>query len=236
MSFIASFEEDEFAVTLTVNDPTMGSVMGGGVYPYMTQINAIAIPNEGYHFVRWDGAEGLLNSKSMNDTLALTVNGNINLMAVFAEDEVIYYTITVSTSNEAMGTATGGGLYRAGDTIEIQAIPNANYAFSRWREDGNVDNPRTIVVEGDRTYTAIFQYSGAVSNVPNGHIIAWCEDGRLFVKGVENHDVIITDMMGRVIYRAEQCLYDTFDIDVPAEGIYLVHADGVATKKVFVKK
>lgn len=236
MSFIASFEEDEFAVTLTVNDPAMGSVMGGGVYPYMTQINAIAIPNEGYHFVRWDGAEGILNSKSMNDTLALTVNGNINLMAVFAEDEVIYYTITVSTSNEAMGTATGGGLYRAGDTIEIQAIPNANYAFSRWREDGNVDNPRTIVVEGDRTYTAIFQYSGAVSNVPNGHIIAWCEDGRLFVKGVENHDVIITDMMGRVIYRAEQCLYDTFDIDVPAEGIYLVHADGVATKKVFVKK
>lgn len=236
MSFIASFEEDEFAVTLTVNDPAMGSVMGGGVYPYMTQINAIAIPNEGYHFVRWDGAEGLLNSKSMNDTLELTVNGNINLMAVFAEDEVIYYTITVSTSNEAMGTATGGGLYRAGETIEIQAIPNANYAFSRWREDGNVDNPRTIVVEGDRTYTAIFQYSGAVSNVPNGHIIAWCEDGRLFVKGVENHDVIITDMMGRVIYRAEQCLYDTFDIDVPAEGIYLVHADGVATKKVFVKK
>ena len=75
-----------------------------------------------------------------------------------------------------------------------------------------------------------------MSNVPNGHIIAWCEDGRLFVKGVENHDVIITDMMGRVIYRAEQCLYDTFDIDVPAEGIYLVHADGVATKKVFVKK
>ena len=236
MSFIASFEEDEFAVTLTVNDPAMGSVMGGGVYPYMTQINAIAIPNEGYHFVRWDGAEGIINSKSMNDTLELTVNGNINLMAVFAEDEVIYYTITVSTSNEAMGTATGGGLYRAGETIEIQAIPNANYAFSRWREDGNVDNPRTIVVEGDRTYTAIFQYSGAVSNVPNGHIIAWCEDGRLFVKGVENHDVIITDMMGRVIYRAEQCLYDTFDIDVPAEGIYLVHADGVATKKVFVKK
>lgn len=236
MSFIAYFEEDEFAVTLTVNDPAMGSVMGGGLYPYMTQAYAIAIPNEGYHFVRWDGAEGIINSKSMNDTLELTVNGNINLMAVFAEDEVIYYTITVSTSNEAMGTATGGGLYRAGETIEIQAIPNANYAFSRWREDGNVDNPRTIVVEGDRTYTAIFQYSGAVSNVPNGHIIAWCEDGRLFVKGVENHDVIITDMMGRVIYRAEQCLYDTFDIDVPAEGIYLVHADGVATKKVFVKK
>ena len=72
--------------------------------------------------------------------------------------------------------------------------------------------------------------------MPNGHVIAWSQNGRLFVKGVENHDVIVTDMMGRVIYRAEQCLFDTFNIDVLADGIYLVHVDGVATKKVYIRR
>ena len=165
----------------------------------------------------------------------VTVEGNITLTAIFAEDEVIYYTITVNSSNESMGTTTGSGVYRAGETVEIQAIPSFNYAFSRWLEDGNVDNPRTIVVEGDRTFTAIFQFTGAVNGAPNGHVVAWCQGGRLFVKGVENHDVTVTDMMGRVIYRAEQCLFDAFNIDVPADGIYLVHVDGVATKKVYIR-
>ena len=235
MEFTASFAPDNFTVTVVPNDPAMGTVTGGGTYAYMSQINVIATPNEGYHFVTWEGTSNINNSKSVSDTLAVTVEGNITLTAIFAEDEVIYYTITVNSSNESMGTTTGSGVYRAGETVEIQAIPSFNYAFSRWLEDGNVDNPRTIVVEGDRTFTAIFQFTGAVNGAPNGHVVAWCQGGRLFVKGVENHDVTVTDMMGRVIYRAEQCLFDAFNIDVPADGIYLVHVDGVATKKVYIR-
>ena len=235
MDFTASFAPDNFTVTVLANDPAMGTVSGGGTYAYGTQIDVIATPNEGYHFVTWEGTNNIHDSKSASDTLRHTVEGNVTLTAIFAEDEVIYYTITVASSNEGMGTATGGGLYRAGDTIEIHAIPNHNHAFARWREDGNVDNPRTVVVEGNRTYTAIFQYTGAVNGVPNGHVVAWCQGGRLFVKGVENHDVVVTDMMGRVIYRAEQCLFDAFNIDVQADGVYLVHVDGVATKKVYIR-
>lgn len=235
MSFTASFAADNFTVTVTTNDPAMGSVTGSGTYAYMSQINVVATPNEGYHFDHWDGADAISNNKAEAVTLPITVDRDITLMAVFVEDEVMYYTITVVSSDESTGTAVGGGVYRAGDTIEIQAIPNPNYAFSRWREDGNVDNPRTVIVEGNRTYTAIFQFTGAVNGVPNGHVVAWCQGGRLFVKGVENHDVVVTDMMGRVIYRAEQCLFDSFNIDVQADGIYLVHVDGVATKKVYIR-
>lgn len=235
MEFTASFATDNFTVTVAANDPAMGTVSGGGTYAYLSQVVLIATPNEGYHFVNWDVPSNINNSKSVSDTLTLTVRGNVSLTAIFAEDEVIYYTITVASSNESMGTAIGDGIFPAGDTIEIQAVPNSNYAFSRWREDGNVDNPRTIVVEGNRTYTAIFQYTGAVNGVPNGHVVAWCQGGRLFVKGVENHDVTVTDMMGRVIYRAEQCLFDDFNIDVKADGVYLVHVDGVATKKVYIR-
>ena len=236
MDFTATFAADNFTVTVTSNDPTMGTVTGSGTYAYMTQINVVATPNEGYHFDHWEGADAISSNKTESEYLPVMVDRDITLMAVFVADEVMYYTITVNSNNESMGTAIGGGQYRAGDTIEIQAIPNSIYAFSRWLQDGNVDNPRTIIVEGNRTYTAVFQFTGAVSNVPNGHVIAWSQNGRLFVKGVENHDVIVTDMMGRVIYRAEQCLFDTFNIDVLADGIYLVHVDGVATKKVYIRR
>ena len=235
MSFTATFEADEFTLTVVANDAQMGTVEGSGTYAYGTVVEVSATARDGYHFVSWDGADAINNSKSETVTMNVTVTHNMTLTALFAEDEVIYYTITVLSNNETMGTVTGGGVYAAGEEIEISANPNHNHVFANW-QDGNADNPRTIVVEGDRTFTAMFMYSGAVSTVPGGHIIAWCEAGRLFVKGVENHDVTVTDMMGRVIYRAEQCLYDSFNIDVPADGIYLVHADGAATRKVYVRR
>ena len=41
------------------------------------------------------------------------------------------------------------------NTAIIEAIAKENYRFARW-SDGNTDNPRTIIVTGDTTYTAEF--------------------------------------------------------------------------------
>ena len=71
------------------------------------------------------------------------------------------YTITVTSNNSDWGTATGSGTYVANSEIAITAIPAAGYYFIKW-DDGNTDNPRTIVVTSDKTYQAIF------SNNPNG--------------------------------------------------------------------
>lgn len=71
------------------------------------------------------------------------------------------YTITVTSNNTEWGTATGSGTYLANSEIQIVAIPASGYYFIKW-EDENTDNPRTIIVNGDKTYQAIF------SNNPNG--------------------------------------------------------------------
>ena len=42
------------------------------------------------------------------------------------------------------------------NTAIIEAIAKENYRFARW-SDGNTDNPRTIIVTGDTTYTAEFK-------------------------------------------------------------------------------
>ena len=65
------------------------------------------------------------------------------------------YTITVKSNNEAWGTVLGGGEYEMGMAAEIAARPNVGFVFKQW-DDGNQENPRTVAVKGDATYTAIF--------------------------------------------------------------------------------
>ncbi len=63
------------------------------------------------------------------------------------------YTIYTDAIN---GHVEGAGEYESGTSISLVAIPNEGYIFSHW-SDGNTDNPRTIVVSEDATYTAIFR-------------------------------------------------------------------------------
>ena len=76
-----------------------------------------------------------------------------------------YFYVTVVSSNEVMGTVKGEGNYPAGAKINIMATPNTGSYFQQWN-DGNTDNPRTITVTGDATYTAIFDY--CISGTANG--------------------------------------------------------------------
>ncbi|MBO6051680.1 MAG: choice-of-anchor J domain-containing protein, partial [Bacteroidales bacterium] len=65
------------------------------------------------------------------------------------------YTITALSSNNSMGTVTGGGSYTAGTTVQLIANPAANHHFVSWN-DGNTSNPRYITVTGNATYIATF--------------------------------------------------------------------------------
>ncbi len=77
-------------------------------------------------------------------------------VTLYAHWTPIPYTITVNSSNVSQGTATGGGTYDYGTNHQITATPNECYRFVQW-SDGNTDNPRTITVTGDATYTAEFE-------------------------------------------------------------------------------
>ncbi len=80
------------------------------------------------------------------------------------------FTITVVATDSTMGRVTGSGVYEEGQKVTIMAMANNGYRFVRWT-DGNIDDPRTIVVETDTTYTAIFTgiLSPIVSDTLYGH-------------------------------------------------------------------
>lgn len=65
------------------------------------------------------------------------------------------YTITVEANPAEAGTVTGGGSFADQVTTVLTATPNAGYQFVQW-QDGVKENPRTITVTGNATYTAHF--------------------------------------------------------------------------------
>ena len=66
------------------------------------------------------------------------------------------WTVTVKANNDAWGTVTGGGTYADQVTATIAATPAQGYQFVKW-DDGVKENPRTITVTANVTYTAIFE-------------------------------------------------------------------------------
>ena len=80
------------------------------------------------------------------------------------EDETpdpVTYTLTVLSSDEAMGTVTGSGTYDHGAEATLTATPERGFVFKEWNDE-NTDNPRVVTVTSDMTYTATFMA------VPNG--------------------------------------------------------------------
>ena len=73
-------------------------------------------------------------------------------------DEVIedFVLVTVVSDNFMRGNATGSGVYNAGDTVLLQALPNLYAHFLRW-SDNDTTNPRIVVADYDSTFTAIFE-------------------------------------------------------------------------------
>lgn len=71
----------------------------------------------------------------------------------------VKYTVTVNANDATYGTVTGGGEYVEGTEVTLTATPNAGYQFDNWN-DNTTDNPRTITVTGDVTYTANFSAAG----------------------------------------------------------------------------
>jgi len=122
------------------------------------QVNIKADPQENYEFIQWSDG-------NTDNPRTITVKSNIAYMATFAPKQ---YTISTPTT---VGQVTGGGTYTYGTQVQLTAIAYAHSTFVRW-SDGVTDNPRTITVTGDTTYSPIFavdQHNVTIS-VQNGTV------------------------------------------------------------------
>lgn len=145
-AYFAAEGVSTYTITVVPNDPSLGEVTGGGTYAEGTVITLTATPIGYATFVNWsDGSTK--NPRNITVTENATYTANFEMAA--------FYTITVVSQNPEMGSVNGGGSFPMGAEVTIQANPFGGYYFDGWT-DNNYDNPRTITVSGDATYTARF--------------------------------------------------------------------------------
>lgn len=81
------------------------------------------------------------------------------------------YRVEVIPNNIYWGSVEGDGYYFLNETATLTATPaDSNYRFVSW-DDGTTANPRTLVVSGDTSITALFAPANAVITDVTDHPI-----------------------------------------------------------------
>ena len=135
----------------------------------------IAIPKEGYGFVRWNDGDAT-NPRSIaltsDTTLVAKFGVACNIQAVSQGDK---------------GKILGAGKYGYGAVVTLESVPNEGYHFVQW-SDNNTENPRSIVVLQDSTFTAEFAIDTfTVSVESNDNVL-----GNVTGAGVYDYNSLIT--------------------------------------------
>jgi hypothetical protein len=111
-----------YDVTVTVNDDEMGEVEGLTHVLEGTDTILVAEANLGYHFVNWTMGATVLGT---NDTLEVTVDSNMAIMANFASD-TFHVTFAVNDAT---------GLKAALEEIDsLEKTPLDRTVYQRWQE------------------------------------------------------------------------------------------------------
>ena len=150
----AIFAKNNYSVTVSA-DSVRGSAFGNQTAEYLDSVTISATAYYGYHFVQWSDGD-TLNPR----TLVLTQD--TTLTAVIAKND---YNLVASVDTTIHGRTSGGGMYQYLSERTITAFPNYGYHFVQW-SDSVTDNPRTLVLTQDTTFTAFFaknSYSVTVS-------------------------------------------------------------------------
>ena len=122
-----------------------GTATGTGNFVQGEVDTLTATANYGYHFSMWS------DSITTNPRV-ITVTGNTTLQALFEPNT---YTISVAATQPQQGSVSGGGAYTYNTNATLTATPATGYHFAGWN-DGNLQNPRTLRVLRDSSFTASF--------------------------------------------------------------------------------
>ena len=158
--------------------------------------------------------------------------------SVLGEKKISDYVIAggVSAAVRSKSGNIYAGVYAAGDTVTLTAIPNAGYIFDRW-SDGILDNPRTIVVTENVALVANFVTASAINEFSPIDVVCYPNPtmGGVRVNVPGKATIRVYDTAGRLV--GESTSSSTIDLDFSSipSGIYLLqvlHSKGCVVKKV----
>jgi hypothetical protein len=133
-----------YEITTTANPESGGTMTGAGIYEFGETTTLTATPNEGYTFVNWTEDNEQVSADS---EYSFTVTRARDLVGNFTNNP-IYLTIDAAANPSDGGTVVGSGVFIQGQVCTLTAIPNEDWIFINWTQDG-------IPVSTNATYSFI---------------------------------------------------------------------------------
>lgn len=116
-------------LTVSSESEIMGSTEGGGPKRPGSEVTIKSWPNGGgISFIGWYDENEILVSTESSYTFTMPTK-DVHYIAKFKQD---IYLITVKSSDEKMGSVTGGGSFHYEDIVNVTATPNDGYSFLDW--------------------------------------------------------------------------------------------------------
>jgi len=123
-------------------------------------------------------AKGMYTVSADKQTVTIDLDARTNFKVAFGIESsagsgsndgntsTVKRTLTLSASPSNGGSVSGGGQYNNGASATITATANSGYTFTRW-SDGNTSASRTIVMDANKTLSAIFVTTAGGEVTPN---------------------------------------------------------------------
>jgi hypothetical protein len=106
------------------------------------------------------------------ETVYAAATGWIDFHSYSPQNCLNYISVTTLSNDVSLGVAVGGDRIFGRGTLTLYAISLVNSIFTGW-SDGNTDNPRTVLVSSDSTFTANFTadssavFKGQITDLEN---------------------------------------------------------------------
>ena len=163
----ATFTQNVYTLTITVNPAAGGSVVAdpGPPYHYGDVVTLTASASPGYTFDHWSG-----DASGSSTVTTVTMDGDKSVTAHFTQKQ---YTLTITIDGQ--GTVIkdpNQTTYTYNTVVELTAVAGTGWIFHSWSVDltGN-ENPKTITMTSDKTVIAHFIPTGEDTTPPLVKII-----------------------------------------------------------------
>lgn len=156
--------EAVFGTTLRTTAAGGGSVVlnpGGGLYPFGTAVQIIAVPQTGSAFELWGNAA----SGRVNPLTFYVTNANLTVSSLFSALSPGQFGLAVVPVGDGrVGISPQNNAYASGATATLTAFPASGQTFVDWTGDASgSSNPLSVTMSQSRTIFAHFSHNSSLN-------------------------------------------------------------------------